>query len=177
MAKARRVFEIAKELNVPSKTIIDKCNAEGVPGIINHMSVVKIGLEATIREWFSSSHQTTTAVDGTFTLTNVPAGNNIPVVIQLGRWRRQVVIPHVAACADTAHASTNIQAPTSRLMVILLAGISRLRIVRILSERSSPHASRELRGIPDGPADVLPWNSISLAAMISDYLFRLWGST
>lgn len=38
---------------------------------------------------------------GQFELTNVPAGQNIPLVIQLGRWRRQVVIPEVKACADT----------------------------------------------------------------------------
>ncbi len=45
---------------------------------------------------------TTTAVDGTFTLSNVPAGSNIPLVIQSGRWRRQVTIPSVAACTNTA---------------------------------------------------------------------------
>lgn len=38
---------------------------------------------------------------GEFELTNVPAGTNIPLVIQLGRWRRQVVIPEVKACEDT----------------------------------------------------------------------------
>lgn len=43
-----------------------------------------------------------TAADGTFTLTNVPAGANIPLVIQLGRWRRVVTIPNVTACANTA---------------------------------------------------------------------------
>ncbi len=53
MAKAKRVFEIAKELGVASKVVVAKCNAEGVPGITNHMSTVKIGLEQTIREWFS----------------------------------------------------------------------------------------------------------------------------
>jgi hypothetical protein len=42
-----------------------------------------------------------TAADGTFTLTNVPAGANIPLVIQLGRWRRVVTIPNVAACGTT----------------------------------------------------------------------------
>jgi hypothetical protein len=45
---------------------------------------------------------TATGVDGRFTLTNVPVGANIPLVIQNGRWRRQFVIPTVSACVDTA---------------------------------------------------------------------------
>jgi hypothetical protein len=45
---------------------------------------------------------TTTAVDGSFTISNVPVGNNIPLVIQSGRWRRQLVVPSTAACANTA---------------------------------------------------------------------------
>ncbi|MFI4855874.1 MAG: translation initiation factor IF-2 [Phycisphaerales bacterium JB065] len=53
MAKAKRVHEIAKDLGVKSKAIVDKCEAEGIPGITNHMSSVSAGLEATIREWFA----------------------------------------------------------------------------------------------------------------------------
>ena len=52
MAKAIRVFELAKELGVKSKAIVEKCQAEDVPGITNHMSTVKVGLAETVRQWF-----------------------------------------------------------------------------------------------------------------------------
>jgi hypothetical protein len=41
-----------------------------------------------------------TGPDGRFTLLNAPSGANVPLVIQLGRWRRQVTIPNVNACQD-----------------------------------------------------------------------------
>ena len=65
---AKRVFEIAKELGVKSKAILLKCEAEGIPGMNNHMSSVSAGLEATIRDWFSegaggTAVETAAAVD------------------------------------------------------------------------------------------------------------------
>jgi len=62
---ARRVFEVAKELGVKSKAVVEKCRAEGVPEdvIRNHMSTVSIGLEASIRDWFSEAGDSATAVE------------------------------------------------------------------------------------------------------------------
>lgn len=42
-----------------------------------------------------------TGTDGSFTINNAPCGTDIPLVIQLGRWRRQIVVPTVACCDST----------------------------------------------------------------------------
>ena len=57
--RPQKVFQIARELGVDSKAIIAKCEAEGVPKIDSHLSVVSVGLAATIREWFSTTSPTT----------------------------------------------------------------------------------------------------------------------
>lgn len=61
MAKAStRVHLLAKELSVKSKAIIEKCQAEGLDQVKNHMSTISPGLAATIREWFSDGEHATT---------------------------------------------------------------------------------------------------------------------
>jgi hypothetical protein len=50
----------------------------------------------------------TTGYDGTFTLANVPVGTNIPLVVQLGRWRRQVTFDATASCTTTAVADIHL---------------------------------------------------------------------
>jgi len=60
LAKSTRVHLLAKELSVKSKAIIEKCQAEGLDQIKNHMSTISVGLAATIREWFSEGDHATT---------------------------------------------------------------------------------------------------------------------
>jgi hypothetical protein len=49
-----------------------------------------------------------TDVNGHFSLTKVPGGSNIPLVIQVGKWRRQVQIPTVTNCQDNAITDKNL---------------------------------------------------------------------
>ncbi len=53
MAKGIRVNQLAKELNVESKQILEKLRSEGLGDAApNHMSVLSLGLAASVREWF-----------------------------------------------------------------------------------------------------------------------------
>ena len=49
-----------------------------------------------------------TDANGRFVLENVPATQNVPVVIQVGKWRRQITIPSVTACVDNPITDANL---------------------------------------------------------------------
>ncbi|HTB72048.1 MAG TPA: carboxypeptidase-like regulatory domain-containing protein [Polyangiaceae bacterium] len=43
---------------------------------------------------------TTSAADGTFTLTGVPATTHVPLVVQIGKWRREVFLSQTKSCTS-----------------------------------------------------------------------------
>jgi hypothetical protein len=50
-----RVSELAKEMGIPSKSILDRIKAEGLGDHApNHMSLMSLGLAASVREWFAA---------------------------------------------------------------------------------------------------------------------------
>lgn len=48
---------------------------------------------------------------GNFVLENVPATTDVPLVIQIGKWRRQITIPNVAACETQPLAANDTRLP------------------------------------------------------------------
>jgi hypothetical protein len=57
---------------------------------------------------------TTTDVNGRFTLSNVPSGLNIPLIIRVGKWRRMVTIGQITECQVNAIAQEGTRLPRSR---------------------------------------------------------------
>jgi hypothetical protein len=55
---------------------------------------------------------TSTGVDGRFTLTNVPVGSSVPLVLQVGKWRRLLHVG-VTACMDNAQPDGSLALPST----------------------------------------------------------------
>jgi len=55
---------------------------------------------------------TTTSVDGTFTLNDAPVGDNVPLVVQIGKWRRQYNIK-TTACQDNPQPDKSLTLPST----------------------------------------------------------------
>ncbi len=75
-----------------------------------------------------------TDASGHFTITNMPVGTHIPLVIQNGKWRRQFDLPSVTACTDTV-VSQQLKMPSNQTegdmpkIAIVTGGFSALECV------------------------------------------------
>lgn len=108
---------------------------------------------------------TTSAADGTFTLTGVPATTHVPLVVQIGKWRREVFLSQVKACTNnTIPGASLTRLPTKRSegdipqMALVTGGVDNLGcFLRGIgldpSEYSAPGAGGRLdiyQGLPAG---------------------------
>ncbi len=65
---------------------------------------------------------------GTFTLRGVPSGASIPLVIQSGKWRRQITLPSITPCVSNTGDT--------------LTGADGLKLIRFPKNRSEGHIPR-----------------------------------
>ncbi len=56
-----------------------------------------------------------TDATGAFTLKDVPTGSNIPLVMQIGKWRRAITLPSTADCMDTPAPQGDTRLPQSMM--------------------------------------------------------------
>jgi hypothetical protein len=57
-----------------------------------------------------------TDASGKFTINNAPDGTDIPLVIQVGKWRKQVTIPKVTACTDNPQPDKSLSLPSNHMV-------------------------------------------------------------
>jgi hypothetical protein len=55
-----------------------------------------------------------TDASGHFTIPNAPDGTNIPLVIQVGKWRKQITIPTVTMCQDNPQPDKSLSLPKNQ---------------------------------------------------------------
>jgi hypothetical protein len=125
---------------------------------------------------------TVTAPDGTFTLNNMPTGRDVPLVIQLGRWRRQVVIPNVTACQNTTLPAELTRLPRNHiegdipLMAMVTGAVDTLECVleKIGIDQSEFSVPNQTGG--NGRIQIYVGNGVDVAPG-SPSGFDLWGPT
>ncbi len=108
---------------------------------------------------------TTSKADGTFTLKGVPATTHVPLVVQVGKWRREVFLSQVKGCTNNVlQGSSLTRLPKNRKegdipqMALVTGGADNLgcfleEIGLDAAEYSAPHAGGRLdiyQGLPAG---------------------------
>ncbi len=112
MAKVKgiRVNQLAKELGIPSKSILERLKNEGLgEQAPNHMSLISLGLAASVREWFANgAGGVATAVE---TATEAAVDVAAPPKTKATRGTRKKAAAGDAGSSDDDSSTATIEAP------------------------------------------------------------------
>jgi len=150
VAKTLRIHTLAKELGVPSKEIIAKCNAEGVePPIKNHMTAIPVGLAESIREWFSpGSDVTTIEVAPHVDLEKIRVEPKLEEVVEVPVEEEVVEEPVAEEVEVAASEPAPVEAPTEEIQI---AAAQQQEETLEVSEPLAPAARQEEPVAPPPP--------------------------
>ena len=124
------VFDPAGKNPLPNAVVYVPNDTSSLPPLATGTNVCT-SCAATIGDFASV---TITGSDGSFTLRDVPTVANLPLVVQIGKWRRRITVPEVADCATTT-------LPES--------GPAQLRLPRSLKEGDMPQMAILTGGADD----------------------------
>ena len=87
-----------------------------IPNVVADLPVITPGTnkcnacDASVGDYVAIAQ---TKADGSFTLQNVPTGTDVPVTVQMGKWRRTVTVS-TRSCATTTVAAGTLRLPRSQ---------------------------------------------------------------
>jgi hypothetical protein len=125
--------------------------------------------------------QTVSDPSGKFTLTNVPSGTNIPVIITIGKWRRQIKVPVVTECADTPLPAAQTSLPKRKIegeMPKIAMVTGNCDALECLARKIGIDDSEFTNDTSDGRVHMFASNGANRTAsgLAFSSAFSLWGS-
>jgi hypothetical protein len=118
--------------------------------------------------------------DGSFVLSGVPTGDSIPLVVQLGKWRRQITVTIDKQCADNPLPDGTVRLPRNQsegnipLTAVTTGQVDALECVL---RKMGVDASEFTLPTGNGRIRIYKENGASLAAGTTPDATTLWGGT
>ena len=118
--------------------------------------------------------------DGSFVISNVPTGDDIPLVVQLGKWRRQISIKISNTCGDNPLADGTVRLPRNQsegnipLTAVTTGSADALECVL---RKMGIDAAEFTAPTGTGRIRIYRENGASLAAGTTPEASTLWGGT
>ena len=165
--KKIRITQVAKDLGIPTKDIIEKCISEGIEGVTTPQASIPVGLAETIKEWFGGSGTST----GTETAASVDVAGIRDRVQKAAPKRKkgaEVPVAEVAPTIEVAVAApavappetaSEIEAKHSRQTVVTGKVADKIAVtttVKIDAGKMSPAVADASISLPIEPTIVAP---------------------
>jgi hypothetical protein len=118
--------------------------------------------------------------DGSFVISGVPTGDNIPLVVQLGKWRRQITVTIDKQCADNSLPDGTVRLPRNQSegnIPLTAVTTGKVDALECVLRKMGVDASEFTLPTGKGRIRIYRMNGASLAAGTTPDAKTLWGGT